>query len=181
MKQEFTQEMKNLILDIVRDVHTAVPGKIVTFDPDKCEATIQPTAKYRKPDGGLIDYPKIFEVPVYFPQSTAQKVSIVHHIKPGDECLILMLEQALDQWRTGAESATELHFDMQNAVAIPGLFARPNPLVRRAHDNESIIIQREGSFIEMFGSGAMDIHAMGAMTITSATSITMIAPTVDIN
>ena len=160
MMQELTQEIKNLMQDVIRDVHTAIPGRVVSFDPDKCEATIQPTAKFRKPDGAMIDFPKISEVPMYFPQSALQKVSFVYHIKPGDECLIIMLEQALDQWRTGAESATELRFDMQNAIAIPGLFAKPNPLVKRAHDNESIIIQRDDSFIELFGTtGQIDIFA----------------------
>jgi len=78
MKQELAQKLKNIIHDELRGVHTAVSGKVVDFDPEKVEATIQPTAKYRKPDGELIDFPKIYEVPMYFMQAANQKISLVH-------------------------------------------------------------------------------------------------------
>ena len=162
MKQEFAQEIKNVVNDIVRDVHTAVPCKIVSFDPDKCEASVQPTAKFRKPDGSTIDFPQVHEVPVYFPQSAMQGITFVYHIKPDDEGHLHIMEQALDQWRTGAETDTELKFDMQNAVFVPGLFAKYNPLVKRAHENESIIIQRDDSYVELYGTtGQIDIYATG--------------------
>ncbi|MDR1558712.1 MAG: hypothetical protein LBS84_03245 [Clostridiales bacterium] len=150
MMQEFTQEIKQLTLDMIRDVHVAVPAKIISFDPDKCEGSFQPTAKFRKPDGSQIDYPKIHSVPVYFPQSALQKVTFTYRIEPDDEFILLFLEQALDQWRTGAESKTELRFDLQNCVAIPGLFAKPNQLVKRADEHKSIIIQREDTFAELY-------------------------------
>jgi len=43
-----------------------------------------------------------------------------------------------------------LRFDISNAIALVGFFAKPNPLVRRACDNESIIVQREETFVEVF-------------------------------
>jgi hypothetical protein len=156
MMQELTQELKHLLLDTIRDVHTAVPGKILKFDPDTCEASVQPTAKFRKPDGSLLDFPQIHAVPVFFPQALGQKVTFTWRVEPGDEVIVFFLEQALDQWRTGAESATELKFDLQNAFAITGFFAKANPLVKRAHENESIILQRgyggdpEETFVELY-------------------------------
>ena len=159
MKQDFSQEVKNIVLDIIRDVHVAVPGKIVSFNPGAVDATVQPTAKFRKPDGDSVDFPQIHKVPVFFPQASAQNVTFAWHVEPGDEVLIVFLEQALDQWRTGAESAAELKFDLQNAVAFTGLFAEPNPHVQRASDNESIIIQRNDSFMEIFGTtGQIDVY-----------------------
>ena len=163
MMQELTQGMKNLMADTIRDVHTAVPGTIVSFNPDTVEATVQPTAKFRKPDGKMIDFPQIHEVPVYFPQAIKQKMTFTWHIEPGDEVTIFFLEQALDQWRTGAESKTELRFDLQNAFCMTGLVPKPNKLVRRAADNESIIIQRgeggepEETFLELY-DGKMEMQ-----------------------
>ena len=172
MMQEFTQSVKNIMADTIRDVHTAVPGKIVTFDPEKSEATIQPTAKFRKPDGTLIDFPKIYEVPIFFPQSVSQNMTFAWHITPGDECLVFFMEQALDQWRTGAESSTELRFDLQNAVAITGLFAKPNPLVKRASENESIIIQRVNTYIELFGTtGQINVYATGDINLETGKNL----------
>jgi len=150
MKQEVTQELKGFIRDYVKDMHTVFPGKIISFDAAKCEAHISPTAKYWLPDGTQIDFPEIFEVPVFFPQGFGQEATIVFPVKPGDECLIFVSEQALDLWRTGADSPTDLRFDMTSAIALVGLFRQPNPLVRRACDNESVILQRGNTFIEIY-------------------------------
>jgi hypothetical protein len=150
MKQEFNYKIKNLLRDVITDVHTVVPGKIIHFDPDKCEAEVEPIAYFRKPDDSLLKYPNIHEVPVVFPQAAGQTVTFAWLIQPGDYCHIYFSEQALDTWRTGAESGTDLRFDLTNAFAIVGFFPTPNPHVRRAYDNESIIIQREETFIEVY-------------------------------
>ena len=150
MRQEFTQGIKDAYHTNMQDIHTVVPGKILSFDPDKQEAQIKPTAKYRKPDDSLIDFPNLNHVPVFFPQGMGQTATIVWKVKEGDECFLFFSEQALDLWRTGAESETDLRFDLTNAFAFVGLFPKPNPLVRRAYDNESIIIQRQETFTEWF-------------------------------
>jgi len=149
--QEFTQELKNLILETIRGVHTAIPAKVVSYDPDKCEVDVLPFGKFRKPDGELLDYPQISGVPVYFVQARGRTVTIAYPINPGDECLLLFAEQALDIWKNGgAESDTELRFDLINAIALVGLFAKANPIAKRASDNESIIVQREETFVEIY-------------------------------
>jgi len=196
MRQEYTQAIKTMLEDFLRDVHTAFPGKIVSFDPDRCEATVSPTAKYRRPDDKQIDFPDIFHVPIFFMQGIGQTATIVHPVRKDDECLIFIPEQALDLWRTGAESPTDLRFDITNAIALVGFFSQPNPLVRRAHDNESIIIQRENSYVELFdkrieidtdgdigitAAKTMRIHSVGDMVISSDTHIAIDAPRVDIN
>jgi len=150
MRQEFTQEMKNLMETFQQNIHTVLPAEIVKFDADKQEAQVKPTAKFWKPDATKIDYPDIFEVPVFFMQGIDQTATIAYPVRPGDECLIFFTEQALDQWRTKSETETDLRFDISNAVAIIGFFAKPNPHVKRACDNESIIVQREETFIEIY-------------------------------
>lgn len=151
MKQEFTQEIKNTITEMLQGVHTAIPGKIVKFYPDKCEAEILPYGKFKKPNGEFLDFPQLNHIPIYFPQGVGQTATIVYPIKPGDECLIISQEQTLDTWRnSGAESDNDLRFDLTNSIALVGLFSKPNQLVQRAHDNESIIIQREETFIELY-------------------------------
>ena len=37
MYQEFADKVKDIINDNIRCVHTAMPGKILTFDPDRSE------------------------------------------------------------------------------------------------------------------------------------------------
>ena len=172
MKQEFTQELKNIFHDNLKEIHTAVPGKILSFDPNKCEAVVKPTAKYRLPDNSLIDFPDISHVPVYFPQSAGQTATFVYPIQQGDECLLFFSEQALDFWRTGAKSDTDLSYDLTNAIAIVGLFAKPNPIVSRACENKSIIIQRENSFTEWFDK-KIEVETDGDICVTAADNISI--------
>jgi len=149
MIQEFTQIMKEHIHDVLRELHTAIPGKIITFDSAKCEATVQPFGKFKKPDGSNLGYPQINEVPVYVMQGSKQTATFVYPIKPGDECILFFAEQALDAWQTKAESDTDLCFDLTNAVAIVGLFAKPNPLVKEACADNSIIIEKDGERVRL--------------------------------
>jgi hypothetical protein len=147
--QEVMQELKLLMADTIRGVHTMIPGKVVTFDPDKCEADILPCGKFKKPDGEFMDFPRINGVPVYFPQGAGQTATIVYPVKAGDECMLIFSEQALDTWRTGAASDTDLRFDLTNAAAIVGLFSRVNPLVKEACDDNALIIEKDGERVRL--------------------------------
>ena len=73
---------------MIRDVHTATPGKIVSFDADKCEVTVLPFARFKKPDGTMTDFPAVSHVPVYFMQGAAQGATIVFPVKKDDEYCI---------------------------------------------------------------------------------------------
>ena len=178
MIQEFTQEIKNRVYDMLREVHTVIPGEIIDFNPDKVEATVLPFGKYKKTDGSMLDFPKIFEVPVFFPQSFGQTATVVYPVKPKDYCLLFIAEQTLDIWRTSAASNTDLRFDLTNAIALVGLFAQPNPLVRRAHDNESIIVQRENSYAEILDK-RIEIYTDGDVNITAAENASTQATTIN--
>ena len=145
MLQEFSQEVKNTVTELLRGVHTAIPGKIVRYYPDKCEAEILPYGKFRKPDGEFLDYPQMNHVPILFPQSRGQDFAVVYPVNPGDECLILAQEQTLDVWRgAGSSSDNDLRFDLTNAVAIMGMFAKPQALALEAQNDDKLIIQKNG-------------------------------------
>ena len=103
MTPNYTKNIKNYMQDYTQDIHTALPGRIIRFDADLCEATVKPYGKYRKADENTpnkekIDYPEIHGVPVFFPQSIGQKVTIVYPVKPDDECLLIYNEKSLETW-----------------------------------------------------------------------------------
>lgn len=170
MIQEFTQEIKNLILDTIRDLHTVIPGKIESFNPDKCEASVLPYGKFKKPDGSMIDYPKLSGVPVYIMQSSSQTATIVYPVKKDDECLVLFSEQALDTWRTGMASDIDLRFDLSNAVAIVGMFSKPNSLMKAAVAQDAVIIDRNGTRITLLPDNKVEI--IGDTTIYGKLTVT---------
>jgi hypothetical protein len=180
--QHLTQEVKNTITEMVQGLHTAIPGKIVKYDPAKCEAEVLPYGKFKKPDGSFLDFPQLNHVPVYFMQSMGQKLTVVYAINPGDECLILSQEQTLDTWRgSGAESNNDLRFDLTNSIALVGLFSKPNELCKRAQDNESIIVQRKDTYIEIYGTTEqIDVFAKGDINVETEKNINVKAA-MDIN
>lgn len=144
MLQEVTQEVKNTITELLQGVHTAIPGKIVSYNPAKCEAEILPYGKFKKPNGDYLDFPQLNHIPILFPQSCGQAFMMIYPVNPGDECLILVQEQTLDTWRSaGAQSDIDLRFDLTNAVALMGMFAKPQPLGKEAQDDNKLIIQKD--------------------------------------
>ena len=174
MLQEFNQNLKGFVQDKMRDIHTALPGRVDAFYPDRCEADVVPYGKFKKPDGTTMNYPKIAGVPVLFPQGAGQAIAIVWAIKPGDECLLLFAEQTLETWQANAESSTDLPFDLQNCIAIPGLYAKRNPLVREACDNDALIISSAGQKITLT-TGAVTIDA-DSIVLRSAGTVDITAP-----
>ena len=122
MMQELVQQIKGTVQEFIDGVHTAIPGTITAFDPTKCEAGVSFLGQYNKPDGTKIPYPAAAHVPVVFPQVSGQQITIAFPVKPGDGCLVVVAEQALEAWRAGGESNLDLKHDLTNAIAIPGLF-----------------------------------------------------------
>ncbi len=149
MMQEFVQEIKNIIDKNIRGIHTAIPGKIISFDPSTCLATVLPTMKFKKPDGSTMAYPQITGVPVVLLQTMYQQATVAFPIKAGDGCLIIVSEQSIDYWMYGQETDTDLAFDLTNAICIPGLFVEPNPVVREACAQGAIIIDVKGTRIKV--------------------------------
>ena len=145
MMQEFVQQIKNIIRKEIRGIHTALPGKIESFDADKCLATVLPSMKYKKPDGTKINFPKISGVPVVFPQVMNQGATIAYPIEKGDSCLLIVSEQSIDYWMYERETDTDLQFDLSNAICIPGMFAKPNKVMKEACEQKAVIIDVKGT------------------------------------
>lgn len=176
MQGDFVEQVKKTVGHQLSQVHTCVPGKIVSFDPSICQATVLPSMKIKKPDGEMMDYPQITGVPVLFPQYYGQKATIAFPVKPDDGCLILFAEQALDQFLYQRDTGTDLRFDLSNAVAIVGIFAAGNPLMHEACGQNAIIVQVESAkltvkkdLIQMDAASVVingDVTLNGKMTST---------------
>lgn len=153
MIQKFIQQVKNSVQESMDGIHTCIPGKIVSFDAAKCTAVVKPIGKFKRPNGnssdgasgGKVDYPQIAQVPVHFQQSSSQESCICFPVKPGDGCLLLFSEQALDAWRSGGEDFPDLKHDLTNAIAIMGVCRQPNTIMQEAQNKDAIIIRQKDS------------------------------------
>ena len=83
-------EREALKHEIFHSLHCALPGNIITFEPETQTATIQPAAKI-----GSLPYPVLTDVPVFMP--------VPFDINPGDACLMIFSDIDIDVWLQNGE------------------------------------------------------------------------------
>ena len=154
--QDFAQEVENAAKAVMNDIHTALPGKIVSFDPAKGVASVQPKGRYITVDGASLEYPVISDVPVVFPYCQYFNMGMAFPVRPNDNCLIIISEVELDEWRSGAKSEAPLRYDLTSAIAIPGIVLGGASAVQEAVEKEAVIIISGKSKI-VVANGKIDI------------------------
>lgn len=172
MMQEFVQQINDTVHECLNGLHTAMPGKIVSYDAEKGTATVQPVLKFVRPDGTTMDYPQITGVPVLLQQGSSQSVTIAFPIQEGDTCLIVVSEQSMDFWMQGKETDTTLAFDITNAICIPGLFNTGSEISKESCDDNSIILDSEGTRIKISQDGSIALKASTVKIEADALDIT---------
>lgn len=189
----------------LKDLHTAMPGTIVSFDPENQLATVQPGIKRvfrtlnddNSVDLNPVDLPLLINVPVIYPRGGG--FSITFPVKEGDECLIVFCERAIDTWHrdggTATPNAKRFH-DLSDAVVHVGMSSLQNKIPDYAtvdmeirtdnnsnaialHDNGDITIFADGD-LNIFTSGDCNIDCDNA-TIQAATNVFIDGPTVTIS
>lgn len=169
MNQEYVQAMKDMVKGMEQEMHTALPGRIVSFDPASCTATVQPVMKYTKPDKTTIDFPELSDVPVVFPHGAGLAVSIAFPVVAGDTCLLIFSEQSTDYWRYGQETGTDLRFDLSNAICIPGMFTSGSDAVKKACAENAAVMVAGGVSLTVKDSGVYikgNLSVEGKITAT---------------
>jgi len=183
MMQEFVQNIKDTVKEELADVHTAIPGKIVSVDAGSGTCTVLPVMKKKASNGSLVDYPKISGVPLVFPQGSGQGCSVVYPVSSGDGCLIIVAEQSIDYWLYGRETDSDLRFDITNAICIPGLFQQLPATFGEACELDAVIVEADTTRlivkpdgIEMVGNlkvkGKIEAEEITAEKTIEAESIT---------
>lgn len=150
-------------------MHTAIPGRVVSFDPESCTATIQPVGKYVTSAGKKLDYPQVTEVPFCFPYCSSADVGIAFPVKAGDSCLLIFSEVELDEWRTGAtaDNKGNLKFDLTSAIAIPGLLRASTALTRQASESDAVVVGAGSTTLQVSATG---VHVQGNLSVTGSIS-----------
>lgn len=148
VKQEFVQAVEDMMHNVMQELHTAMPGKIMSYNAGT--VSVQPSVKYKAPDGKKMDYPVLSNVPILI--SCGGDSAVAFPIKPGDDCLIIVAEQAIDGWLADADDDTDLKYDLTNAICIPGLCRTSVEAQEEANRKGSIVIKcPSGSAVTLRG------------------------------
>lgn len=115
------------------DLHTAMPGRVESYDATTQTADIQPQLKrvVRKADGTRVaeDLPVIPSVPVQWPR--AGGFFLTMPLTAGDFGMLIFSEYSLDRWRSQGEQvdpADTRRHGLSGAVFAPGIHPTDQPL-----------------------------------------------------
>ena len=153
------------------EVNTAIPARILKYDPSKQEAEVQPLIKRRYKDGTVVSRAPITGVPVVFP--AAGGGIITFPVVVGDTVLLIFSQRSIDRWvrSEGGEvdPGDNRKHDISDAMAIPGLFSLNQAL---QSDPDNVIIKFSGAEIALTPDGAVQIEAPGGFSVNGDTDIT---------
>ena len=96
-------EIRALKKDIMRSLHCAVPGTVLSFDGASRTAEIRPAGE---------DLPVLKGVPVFMP--------VPFDVSPGDRCLVVFADREIDSWLTGAECRSLRTHSLSDGFAFVG-------------------------------------------------------------
>jgi hypothetical protein len=159
------------------NLHTAMPGEVVNFNPVTQTATIQP-ALQRLLEGadGAEDITPIEDVPVSMPGAGNFWINL--DIQPGSTGILIWSERSIANWlQQGGQVDPDdtRKFDLSDAMFIPGINPLPGVLVppletgslvlRNASGTVRITLTDEGvkienplGNIELKSSGQVDVN-----------------------
>lgn len=140
-----------------RQIHTALPASIVSYDAPSNRAAVKPFGNYKTRDYRNIPYPIIYDVPVIFPVGNGGKVGMTFPVNPGDGCLLVFAESQLDDFLTGGDSSDIRDHDMRDAICIPGLYSE-----------QATTSKASQSDVCIYNGGTMIRISDGAINITGA-------------
>ena len=148
----------------VSNIHTAMPGRVVSYDPSTNRASVQPNGYYKSEDGRNIQYPIIHNVPIQFPMGQGGTAGITFPINAGDGCLLVFSETQNDDFLGGnkGDSEDSRRHSLNDAIAIPGVYAGAAPS-NVSHPGDVCVFK--GGTILRISDGSVEI--MGATLTVS--------------
>lgn len=151
-----TQQLKRLIWSELADVHTNIPGTIISYDAQSGRAVVKPSLSKLLANGIELPAPRIVDVPVCWPSGDAYSALIACPLKAGDSVLLKFSERAVDDWlSTGEKVPTDPRmFDLSDAYATPTTDWRP---INASPDR--LLIRYGATELLLAKDGSMEVNA----------------------
>ena len=162
MSNNILEETINLAIDSkLKEVHTALPAKIVSFNKAKQVADVQIVQKRLFNDGTEEFYPPLIDVPVQYLRGGG--FSFTFPLSIGDSGLLIFAERSLDEWLVnGAEQVPEevRTHSVSDAVFFPTLHNDRNEITSFS-DNLEIRTESGNGKITLSKSGKIELEKDG--------------------
>lgn len=162
-----------------KNLHTSLPGIIVSFEPSTQLASIQPAIrrvfKTREESVDILtptDLPVLINVPIVFPRGGG--FSLTFPVAVGDECLLVFCERAIDNWHQfgGVRTPISKRFHaLSDAVAMVGLSSINNKIPSYNPDSVELKSDDGNVIYTLNDDGTSTIKATGQLTIDTPESL----------
>lgn len=160
-------------------IRCAMPGIIQSFDPATQTATVQPALQMQVNLGdGVkhVDLPVITNVPVVLPFAQAAGLLLTLPIRPGDECLLVFSDRAIDSFVQGggiqptassnsADTATPRSHSLSDAICIPGIVSNPQAVPEYSTENIELRDRERKQYISLGPEGIVITDGVGIMSM----------------
>lgn len=196
----FGDGVRSYINQHASTLSTAIPAKILHYNPKTQNAVVKPLIKSLLKDGRLIEYPVLEDVPVMFPCTRASMITFPVNVD--DNVLLVFSQRSIDNWldTKNNEPINPEDFrrhDFSDAIAILGVYSFPtapnDPSKHKLpHNPDDLIVAhnvgsnteneirlgKDGSIKISSGvSGArVTISPNGSVTIDANSTLTVNAP-----
>ena len=160
--RELTNDSLRKTLEFVlaqwrKDLHTAVPGLIETYDPETRRARVKIALRMVMTDGTAVEITPLADVPVVFPAGGG--FALTFPMAAGDPVLVVFSERGIDSFKETFELSDPepgVFHATSDAVALPGF----GPLRVTPADTESANWQTEdGDKSIRLRAGRVEIHS----------------------
>lgn len=178
--ETLNKAVRAVIDNRLADVHTALPGRIESYDHAQQRASVSPVLRKRYRDGQEDNYPVITNVPVIWPRGGGG--SITMPLQAGDGCLLVFSERSIERWANQGgtrQPGDPRWFDLSDAIAIPGLYSFADGSL--SENNQDLLIRFGGSRVRLTGGGDIEIETGGSVTVDAVGEATVNASQMTVN
>lgn len=138
---------------LLNNLHTALPGRVESYDPATQRADVQPLIRRRVPVAGTDrrewayeDLPLIPSVRVLHPRGGGAFVHLP--IATGDTVLLVFCETGIGHWEAGdgsiSDAGDERRHHLAHAVAIPGFYPASKNIPNEDANASELVVGFEG-------------------------------------
>ena len=158
------------VLQMLKTVHTSLPGIVNEYDATTRRARVQPAVDLLMTDGTTKPKPILLDVPVLFP--TGGGFTMHFPLVAGDPVMLLFAERDIAAFKEALEVGPPLTDDImeiQHAVCVPGfvppdtiapVLAPPNVpgLLMQSNDGMTYVNLQEGTLDATVDGGDTNVH-----------------------
>lgn len=170
----------------IGDIHTAIPGTVVSYNPTTQISSIRANVK-RLLNDILVDIPVINNVPVVWPRVGTAWIHMP--LVEGSQVLLVFCERSIDTWKTSGgqyDPGDVRRHHLTDAVAIPGCYPFSQPMLDVDADAVQIVngladirLYSGGTF--KFGNKAIDLLSLFDQALAQASALATQTAAITVN